>query len=459
MSWLASILGRKESAFSQAIVSQYPTGQAIWTPDNFEHLAREGYRLSPYVYTCVNKVAQGCAGIPLTLFQEGKASRGPATKRALAHLHPEQRPAAIKRMLKSGELREATDDAMLRVLGRPNPLYDGRALIEASVAYRLLSGNTYVETTGPTNRPPLELYTHRPDRCQVLTGDAADPVRGYRYRAGGVVRDVEAAAILHWKTFNPLDDWYGLSPLVAAARSVDANNSARAWNVSLTQNSARPSGLLVVKGGKSGGGNLTAFMETIKGWIGKNNAGKPGIIGAPADGDVNWVQTAFTPLEISWIEGIKLTARDIAMVYGVPYVLIDPDASTFANQAEGRRALYQETILPLMDNLVGAFNNTLTPRWGDNLILGYDLDQIEALQEDADRIHRRTQRDWLAGIITLNEARRAIGEDEITTPEGDMYSWQVKAQGALGSGGVGENTGDPAATKTNPHILQLRAAS
>ena len=40
----------------------------------------------------------------------------------------------------------------------------------------------------------------------------------------------EAQPILHLKTFHPLDDHYGMSPMEAAMASVDIHNSAGGWS-------------------------------------------------------------------------------------------------------------------------------------------------------------------------------------------------------------------------------------
>jgi phage portal protein BeeE len=51
------------------------------------------------------------------------------------------------------------------------------------------------------------------------------------------------------KTFHPLDDWYGQSPMEAAACAIDIHNAGGAWNKALIDNSARPSGALVFANG------------------------------------------------------------------------------------------------------------------------------------------------------------------------------------------------------------------
>src|SRR6185369_10170945 len=115
---------------------------------------------------------------------------------------------------------------------------------------------------GPKGGSPLELHVLRPDRVAVLPGQGGIP-KAYRYSIDNRHVDIPVDAItgqsrvLHVKTFHPLDDWYGLSPVEAAAYSIDQHNQCGAWNQALLQNGARPSGALVVRGESSGGGTLS----------------------------------------------------------------------------------------------------------------------------------------------------------------------------------------------------------
>ena len=43
-------------------------------------------------------------------------------------------------------------------------------------------------------------------------------------------RRLPAETVLHLKLFNPLDDYYGMSPLEAARAAIDTHNAASAWN-------------------------------------------------------------------------------------------------------------------------------------------------------------------------------------------------------------------------------------
>lgn len=435
-------MATKESELSQAIVSQYATGQAVWTPDDYASLAKKGYKVSPYVFACVDRLARGAAGVPLVLYKATGQREAKAIARKLSPLPPVERNIKTKALVASGQLEEVLDHPLLRLLDRPNDLYGGARLIEAAIAYRQIAGNVYLEAVGPDRRPPVELYIHRPDRMQVVVGTPSEPVKAYQYQAGGTTKQLPVENVLHWKTFHPLDDWYGMPPLLAAKCSMDQNNAAREWNVSLTQNSARPSGLLMIKGASQAPAATTpakpnadgtvpkrnavrALIDEIRNWQGSKNAGRPGILGMPQGVDISWTQTAFTPLEVSWMEGLGLSAREICVVLNVPSLLVgDVDAKTYANYAEARRALYQDGIFPLLDLFLSDLNNWLCPKFGEGLFLGYDTDAVDAVQEDRAKAHDRAGKGWERGLLNHAEARGAIGYGE--DPEvGRKYIWQV----------------------------------
>jgi len=219
--------------------------------------------------------------------------------------------------------------------------------------------------------------------------------------------------IMHAKTFNPIDIWYGMSPLEAAMLGVDQYNSANRWNLSMLQNMASPSGMLMVESSDvNPGGNLTneqyARMkkEFEESYQGSRNSGKPLIL----EGGVKWEQISLSPKEMDWIASLEVTAVDIANVFGVPPQLVGVGESTYSNYQEARCALFEETILPIMDLFQYELNRWLAPRFGDNLKLKYDKDDIEVLVAK-----RESKFSSLASanFLTQNEKRIASGYKEV----------------------------------------------
>lgn len=415
---IRNLFKRKESATNRAIVA-YLTGggKAVWTPANYEQLAQEGYARNVYVHRCVDYVATAVAGVEWCLYQNSRSGK------------------------ESTEI-EDPNHPLLKLWNRPNPLMTGTEFRSRLVAHRLLQGNAYVERVGPKSRPPLELYAHRPDRMRVIVGDSVNPIAGYKYSVNGIDTDFKPEQICHWKTFHPLNDWYGMSPLEAAAQSVDQNNESRSWNVALLQNSARPPGGFFSKEPLSDEqfSRLQSLVEDR--YSGSSNAGRP-ILG---EGGIEWQDFGLSPIDMAWVEGTRMSNREICTAFGVPPELIgDPTSKTYSNYQEARQAFYQETVLPLLDSLRDALNAWLVPLFGDNIRLEYDADDIEALQEDQDAIFTRLEK---CTFLTVNEKRERAGYEALPDPEADKVyvSTQVIPLDAVSMFQQTTDAGDPLPT-------------
>lgn len=385
--WLKKLFSKQSRTYNSIV--RFTSGQAVWTPKNYENFAREGYASNVYVFACIRLIAQACSGIPWLLYERNS----------------------------KGELEELDENhQLLKRWKHPNPQEGFGAWFEKVVSFLLLSGNTYIERTLPRASDKLELYSLRPDRMKVVPGDFNNPILRYEYTANGIATPIDPELILHIKFFNPLDDFYGMSPIEAAARSIDQNNESRKWNVSLLQNSAQPSGILTTDQTLSDETRGILREQARELYGGSGNAGDIFV----AEAGLKYQPTGLSPLDMSWLEGAKLSAREIAIAYNVaPELIGDNSSKTYSNYGEARKALYQETVLPLMDYLKDAFNNWLVPLWGDNLYLDYDKDLIEALQEDQDRLYNRMFGAVDRGIITRNEARWMLGFEAVKTDGAD----------------------------------------
>jgi HK97 family phage portal protein len=367
--------------------------------------ADDAYRRNVIAFKAINEVARGAAKIPLrVMIGDKEADRS----------HP-----------------------LCQLLAKPNPWQAKASFFEAVYAYWLLTGNSYIEGVGPDGKPPMELWALRPDRTRVIPGPAGPSA--YIYEVNGQTKTFPidpirgTSPILHVKFFNPLDDWYGMSPVEAAAYSVDAHNMAGEWNQALLQNGARPSGALTYKGTGTGPAILSdkqfdALKEQINSaYSGSRNAGRPLLL----DGGLEWTQMSLTPAEMDWMNGKHLSSREIALAFGVPPQCLGiPGDNTYSNYQEARQALYQETVIPLLESLCDGLNAWLCPLFGENVrIVPYleDLPALSAVREK--RWLAVTQATWM----TLNEKRQATGLEVIDNEGADevfMPSTLVPLSGA-----------------------------
>jgi HK97 family phage portal protein len=382
--WVRGLFGglqAKASAVTQLVVEMVGAGKPVYTPRDFAALAREATEGNPYVYRAIMLIAQSMAGIKWNLYQ-------------LDH---------------TGERTQIEGDhPLLRLLTRRVNSEQGVGEFwEQLVAYWLTAGNVYVEYEAAGDA--AELWILRPDRMKVIP-DAKNRVGGYVYTVGGKEHKFDTEEVLHIKDVSMLDDWYGVSPIAVAARTVDMLNASTDWNTALMQNLGAPRGVLVTA--TELGDKAYERLETAIGrkWTGKANAGRPPLL----EGGVDWKRISLTPEEADWLKTRTHLGREIAMVLGVPPELLgDHENATYSNYQEARASFYTETVLPRMDRLRDALNRWLAVKFGEQLYIDYDRDDIEALAEDRAALWDRARDGWADGRLTLNEARKMVGLDEI----------------------------------------------
>ncbi len=381
---------RKTSRVARLIAFE-SGGRARWTPRDYAALAREGYARNAIVYRAVRLIAESIGSLSFLLY-EG----------ALEHdTHP-----------------------LLDLLARPNPRQDGAALLENIAAHLLLAGNAYVEAVGiaaDNGTQVRELYALRPDRMKVVPGPDGWP-QAFDYTVNGAAVRFEQNAgqppILQLTLFNPVDDYYGLSPLEAAATAVDTHNAAAKWNKALLDNAARPSGALVYAGPD---GLILADQqfERLKKELelqyqGTANAGRPLLL----EGGLDWKPMSLSPKDMDFMEAKHAAAREIALAFGVPPMLLAiPGDNTYSNYQEANRVFWRQSVLPLAARIGAALTQWLAPSFGAGLTLAVDTDRIEALSPDRAALWERVTK---APFLTVNEKRTATGYGAVSG--GDTFA-------------------------------------
>jgi HK97 family phage portal protein len=381
--WFAPFRPRRAAApeaKTAPALSLHDLPQPVWTPRDYGALAREGFARNPVVHRCVRMIAEAAAGIPLAVTVDGAP---------------------------------APDHPLARLLAAPNPDQTGHELMEAFHGYLQVAGNAYLLAT-TLGEAPGALHALRPDRTRVIPGPRGWPV-GWVHGppgAGGstFLRDpaTGGSPVLHLKLFHPADDHYGLSPLEAAAAAVDIHNAGGAWNKALIDNAARPSGALVFQG-RDGTDRLTgeqfdrlkAELERVH--TGPSGAGRPLLL----EGGLDWKPMSLTPADMDFQEARNGAAREIALAFGVPPMLLGiPGDNTYANYREANLAFWRQTVLPLVAKTARALTVWLGARYPDRPDIAPDLEAAPALQSEREALWSRLE---TASFLTVAEKRRAAG--------------------------------------------------
>jgi HK97 family phage portal protein len=287
----------------------------------------------------------------------------------------------------------------------------GQSLLETLASQLLLHGNAFVQVIKGSAGRPAELFALRPERVSVIAGSDGWP-SGYSYKIGDKaltipLLDEDASPnLIHIKYFHPADDHYGAGCLAAADGAVATHNAAAFWNRMLLENAARPSGALVYDVGDGGGLSPDQFdrlkSELAEAYAGHANAGRPMLL----EGGLKWQPLSLTPADMDFATLKSAAARDVALAFGVPPMLLGlPGDATYNNYREANRALWRLTLLPLADKIFTALGEGLAT-WFPDAALAVDLDRIPALAEDRERLWTQVSG---ASFLSDDEKRAMLG--------------------------------------------------
>lgn len=390
-----------EKKVSRAYALHFSGPQKVaWTKHNYRSFAHEAYTINVIAMSAIQRIANAVA--------------------------------SIEWQVRMPDGSRVDDHPYLDLINRPNPGQSGDDWWRMRMSYLHIAGDNYDELVEGANGKPAELWVLRPDRVTILKGKTGLPA-AYEYKVGNekpirFEADVVTgeSAIRHIRFFNPLDDWYGMSPIAAAAYGVDQHNASMTWVQALLQNSARPSGALTVESDE--GGLSEQEYDRLKAEIehqysGPANAGRPMLL----EGGLKWIPMGFSPEDMEILKTREAAARDISLALGVPPLLLNiPGDNTYSNYREARLGFYEDTILPLLGYQTQELNEWLSPKFGGAKLVP-NKDKIEAI---ADKRVKQWEMADNSDDLTLDESREMKGLPPIGGPRGSMLMVDVRAEAA-----------------------------
>ncbi len=282
----------------------------------------------------------------------------------------------------NGEYYRILDSKFLNLLKNPNPRQSYESFIEMCASYLLLNGNCYVSAIRDSLGNIKEIHALRPDRIRVIPGERSIP-KGYEYIVGShkeffkIDENTGSSDILHIKLFNPTDDWYGLSPIKVAIKSIRQHNAITEQNISFLRNGGRPSGALIYKSNLDSIRRESLRNDLKRAYEGGKNAGKILLL----EGDFEWKEMGLSPKDLDFTSGKSLSSKEIALAFGIPPILIgEMSSATFSNYKEARYNFWEETVIPLLNMFVGEFSRWFSYLFDENISFEYDRESISVFQ-------------------------------------------------------------------------------
>lgn len=339
------------------------------------------YKSNVIVYKCVNLIASTASHVPWKIMKKNNSKIIPLP------CHP-----------------------ILSILKKPNNIQGGADFFVELISNKLFYGNAFILSHTNENNKPTELYILGSNDVKVIIKEGK--LLGYKHNIIGKEKIYpinhlnNLCKILHIKNYHPTDKIYGLSPLSAAANSIEIHNMATCWNMSLLKNGARPSGALIMKDSNSylTDEQFSRLQEQfLQKNVGLNKVGKPLLL----EGGLDWKDMSISPKDMDFIESKNMAAREISLAFGVPPQLLGiAGDNTYNNMKEARLALWEKTIIPLLDKIFDSFSCYFSSLYGEEIIVDFDRDEISALTGKREDIWSRIES---SDFISINEKRSFVG--------------------------------------------------
>lgn len=362
-----------------APVNPMIAGRAAISPDNYGAYAKEGYQGNSLVFAAIQMLSTSAA-------------------------EPDMRARYGARWTK--------EHRILSLLARPNPFMDRFEFWATVVMYRIISGNAYAVKVRAGLGRPMELWLLRPDRVHIIP-HVDRFIDRYEYDLGnGEMLPLPVEDVIHWKTRNPLDEFYGMSQLKPIGGYIDVDNYMRDFTKSFFQNAGVPGGMLTIKQ-KLSADQRREIQERFK----RQYRGASGWHELMV---LDNAEASFTPMTAAMgAQGLvvpelnQINETRIVGGLGVPLSLIGTMAgagnSSYGNKKSERESFYNETIKPLWRELASPVNRSLVPDFPGVDEIEFDMSTVGALSGDIDELHARILKDLNGGLISLEEARDMVG--------------------------------------------------
>lgn len=370
------------------------------TARNSDLQMRAAYQINSVGYTAVSQIAQKCTEFHLKVFEKTK----------------------------SGKPREVKNHPALDRIYEPNPQASYTDYVTAWISYYRLDGNAYVKNIfvrDPITREreeskniPGELWVLNPAcvRPEVKHGTVF-PWK-YSYTENGIREEFKVdpitlrSELFHSKTFNPFCRWLGFSPIEAALYSLDQNNKSVLWNLSILENKGLPSGLITTEEELTPDQVIQLKEEVRASYQGYMGAGDPMVF----QGGAKWTSESFTPEEMSWLEGLNVSAKNIALALGYPPMLLGIKGdSTYNNQESATLGLVTRTCAPLMKIFADQHTRMLL---ADEPEKYFEIDDSQ-VPELVDKRRAQNEATDKMASLTIDEKRTEMGREEYEGIGGD----------------------------------------
>lgn len=405
--------GRVRTFFRQYVVP----GQPYTVDWNTDRAVREGFEVNPWIFRAVHVTASKIVGKRVILRQDDPKNGTP--------LDPAADPTRLLHVLNV----------------QANPWEVALVFRYRLIALFLLSSKgVFIEVVRSRAGRIATLVLLDPDMVEIMPTvmrgpdgrplviggiPQVDPIGAFRvtvHDGSGPYNDMprfdprasfeeQPKSVLWVRSPHPTMMFRGMTPMQAAALSVDMDRAARLYNKRFMDSNGRPEMVIAVSGAANED-TLEIIEARVNGGAG---SGPGGAVAIQADA-ATILDTSGSPRDNQWSEGMDRYKKEASMAFGVPEsVLGDASGRTFDNADAEKANWLADTVVPLtdmldaqLDALTGGYSDALwlCTDWADEWVLGRH--KREEIDRAAD--------DFAKGRRTLNEYREVAGLEPIDQP-------------------------------------------
>lgn len=381
--------------------------------EDYGSLAKKGYIENCIVNICIRRTCEAMNSIPIKFMQNGK------------------------------EVDISTGDkltkSIIQAFNDPNPDYDKDLFIESVQSQIYINGETYVYVPEDVLGNISGFKYLRPDKVSP-TQSQNDSVHSYQYTSGSDIMTFTRESTIDngerienvdslqgrfnlviYKTYNPISEINSSSRLKSCALSIDGHNQALKHNNSVMKNAGKVSGILTF-GNDAGAGSMRPEQidDLYKKLTQRTTGSNKGSI-LVANNSAKFEKFSLTPQEMDFLNGLVQRAIDICNSLDYPPYLLGFTGATYANQAEAKLSLFENSAIPKMDRLYKNITTYLNRKYDIDFKVELDLLKVPAMAPRFKEQNDNILSQWEKNVINHNEVRDKLQYEEAADDTGDLY--------------------------------------
>jgi len=269
---------------------------------------------------------------------------------------------------------------------------------------------------------PVRLVRMDPARTHIVPHET-ERIEKYVYEIGGQFFDIPRERVIHFRTWDPLSDFWGIPPLYSALKSLATDSDLVDMLKVTFQNLGVPPAVLeypldsIIKGIERGVMSLVPDKDQLREirdqWAENQEGTNRGKTGLAWGFQVKLIGLDFQKLAIG--ELVATTERRLLMAHGINPLLVGQTGTSQQKGHNFRETLeffFSTRIRGLLSQSSGVLSARLATRYGPSRRFGWRTDQIGALRDARLRRGAEAGQIFRDGLLTRHSCQRLMGEPE-----------------------------------------------